>query len=327
MVICLSSGYCNNLEFVGKTLSQHLTLVERNNSFSIKRKNVVYSITIETIGITKKITIAANNQVELIYIENLIFELLRFENIFDGKMYTCESLVIDGRELESHDINKYSLPYYKSKLHYAYLGITFDNPVYKRIFLRWIKLERDIGITHSMFLHSTYATEIPSDLKMALLLQVFEPLSDFLIRENVLTYNAQTYNRTCSKCGYVVVKTRSWTFAERLKAIVSKYGSVIFCKDSKAKIIKKAVKLRNKVIHVDNAKKGVKKGVKKGAKIGAKIGALNGNQCGFYVYKFSLLYRYIILTYLDINTSSLLPKIARYIEDINQQFPQCRILP
>ena len=88
-----------------------------------------------------------------------------------------------------------------------------------------------------------------------------------------------------------------------------KWWLVTFKGDSKTKLIAKAVKVRNKVDHV-NAK---------------TVNVMSGKQCGFYIYKFSLLYRYIMLQEIGIEDKIINLYINEWIENFNNQYPQLRV--
>jgi hypothetical protein len=74
-------------------------------------------------------------------------------------------------------------------------------------------------------------------------------------------------------------------------------------------LIAKSVKVRNKVDDVN-----------------ANIeNAMNGKQCGFYIYKFSLLYRYIILQEKGIEDKVINPYIAEWVENFYKEYSQLRV--
>jgi hypothetical protein len=52
---------------------------------------------------------------------------------------------------------------------------------------------------------------------------------------------------------------------------------------------------------------------------------MTGEQSGFYIYKFSMLYRYIILRMLGLDDAILHGKIIAYVAELNRRYPQCRI--
>ena len=79
--------------------------------------------------------------------------------------------------------------------------------------------------------------------------------------------------------------------------------------DAKTKLIARSVKIRNKVDHVNANTEN----------------AMNGKQCGFYIYKFSLMYRYIMLKEIGAEDKDIIPYISEWVEHFNEKYPQLRV--
>ena len=158
---------------------------------------------------------------------------------------------------------------------------------------------------------------MPVDLKMALLLEVFEPIANTLAEkgEIVLKKNPyKTVSAVCTNCGKTVskqIRNKELSLSDRLKELMKVYGKKIFVGDSNAKIIKKAVINRNKIDHVNKKNSN----------------GLDGAQCGFYLMKFSVLYRMIVLDELDMVDESINQSVTEWINQINESFPCLRIKP
>ena len=52
---------------------------------------------------------------------------------------------------------------------------------------------------------------------------------------------------------------------------------------------------------------------------------MNGKQCGFYIYKFSLMYRYIMLKEIGAEDKDIIPYISEWVEHFNEKYPQLRV--
>lgn len=117
----------------------------------------------------------------------------------------------------------------------------------------------------------------------------------------------------CKNCNKSTTKqlTQRPTFHDKLKAIMDVHGKVIFKGDSEAKLLRKAVSVRNKVVHVNKKQKG----------------CMNGKSCGFYLYKFALMYRYIVFLHLDINEAEFMPTFRQWLKNFNYKFDMCRLKP
>lgn len=122
----------------------------------------------------------------------------------------------------------------------------------------------------------------------------------------------QEQGGTIKHCNRVVsrtVKNKDLKFKDMLEPLLKKYGKAIFKGDSKTKLIAKAVNIRNKVDHV-----------------GANTeNAMNGKQCGFYIYKFSLMYRYIMLQEIGVEAEKINPYIIEWVENFNMEFTRLRV--
>lgn len=190
-----------------------------------------------------------------------------------------------------------------------------DNCRYGKLYRNWLKEEKKNKIIHPVFLYSTYLEGMPVDIRMALLLETFEPIAEDLYNRGIITLvkpPTKTYTNRCKQCGSSVSRTvpnRELEFKDRLKPLLKKYGKIIFKGDAKTKLITKAVKIRNKVDHVNANTEN----------------AMNGKQCGFYIYKFSLLYRYIMLQEIGVESENINPFIIQWVEYFNREYPQLRV--
>ena len=164
-------------------------------------------------------------------------------------------------------------------------------------------------------MYATYLEGMPVDIRMALLLETFEPIEEDLYNRGIITLvkpPTKTFTNKCKHCNKTVSRTvpnKELEFKDKLKPLLKKYGKVIFKGDSKTKLISKSVKVRNKVDHVNANTEN----------------AMNGKQCGFYIYNFSLMYRYIMLQEIGVEAEKINPYMIEWIEGFNEKFPQLRV--
>ena len=169
-----------------------------------------------------------------------------------------------------------------------------------------------------VYLYAAYTNGLTVDHRMAQLLQIFEPIAHMEAQSGALTLSHPTlitYSNVCPRCGKTLtrrVKNKGLHFEDELRAVMKKYGSVIFSGDTKSRILKKAVASRNRIAHVVTAKKERRKGFTAG-------------QCGFYIHKFTLLYRYIVLCNIGIDDNQLTSFLHDSVTRLNNHYPQLRI--
>ena len=286
----------------------------RENCISLKRNNVTYKIRIVLTANRKKIEIEASPISSIDAMLNIVHEILRFENLFEGMFFPLVFFTADG-ENYTDKVQRKQLNYYQSQKRYAYIPINMDDREYRKLFRAWLKEEKKNRIIHPVFLYSVYLEGMPVDIRMALLLETFEPIAEDLHNRGIITLikpPTKTFTNRCKHCGRTVSRTvpnKELEFKDKLQPILKKYGKIIFKDDSRTKLIAKSVKVRNKVDHVNAKTENV----------------MNGKQCGFYIYKFSLLYRYIMLQEIGIAPKDINPYIVEWVENFNGKYPQLRV--
>lgn len=286
----------------------------RKTDITLKRSNITYSINVTLTANRKKIQVTSSSSSTLGAMVQIVCEILRFENLFEGLFFPMTSFVAD-EENYTENLRSILLAYYNSQKSYLYIPIGFDNHRYKKLFTKWIRVEKKNKIVHPVFLYSVYLDGMPVDVRMALLLETFEPIAEDLHNRGIIALvksPTKTFTNRCSRCHATISRTvpnKELEFKDKLKPIIKKYGNIIFKGDSKAKLISKAVKIRNKIDHVRANTEN----------------AMNGKQCGFYIYKFSLMYRYIMLQEIGMPVEELEPIMAQWVADFNGQHPQLRV--
>lgn len=118
-------------------------------------------------------------------------------------------------------------------------------------------------------------------------------------------------NEKCPACGHVykVTKSSDPSFNDLITSVVQAFGTEIFSGDDVATIIKKTVKTRNKMLHIDAEKKNT----------------LSGGQCGFYMRKYVEIYRMVVLQQIKVWNTDMANELKKSIVKYNQEFPKLRI--
>lgn len=281
----------------------------RENSIIITRKSITYTIDIRTMVNKKEIKIVSDKKCSIMEMYYHTMEILRFENLFDGIFFNVKSFVADDIEYVEY-IREVQLSYYTSEKRYLNFPLEFTNREYKKYYNKWLKIEKKNKIIHPVFLFSTYLNGMTTDLRMALLLEIFEPIAEALHERGDIVLVKPPYkefSNKCKKCGSTVsrkVPNKELTFADKIKPLIKKYGKEIFVKENTKNLVSKAVKVRNKVDHVK----------------ANTVNVMNGKQCGFYIYKFSLMYRYIMLIELGLNDKLIEQTISSWIEAFDKNY-------
>ena len=286
----------------------------RENCISLKRNNIKYKIKVVLTANRKKIEVLSEPHSTIDAMSSIIHEILRFENLFEGLFFPLVSFMADETDY-TKEIRQKQLDYYKSQKQYAYIPIAFEDQQYRKLYMKWLRVEKKNKIIHPVFLYSAYLEGMPVDIRMALLLETFEPIAQDLNNRGIITLvkpPTRTFTNRCKYCGKPVsrtVRNRELEFKDKLQPLIKKYGKTIFKGDAKMKLIARSVKIRNKVDHVNANTEN----------------AMNGKQCGFYIYKFSLMYRYIMLREIGVEDKDINPYIAEWAEHFNGRYPQLRV--
>lgn len=111
----------------------------RTSEFQIKKSGIYYSIEVEQMFNRKIVKIAADSITCLKSVYNLLMEVLRFENLYEGLFFKLTSFKVDNDEC----IDKYNqlfLNYLHSNKQYCMLPMNYNNKIYKTMFLRHQKV-------------------------------------------------------------------------------------------------------------------------------------------------------------------------------------------
>lgn len=295
---------------IGKRVPLEMISTNRKHEFSIDRNDISIEIVLIAKFNTKEVLLTASEDTAYENLENVLFDLLKYENLFDGRFCTTTELKFNGIDIANIIFQEWTA-YFKSKKSYTYICLKYDgDEEYKSLFQRWNEMCDNLGIIHQMYLYSCYSSDITPDVKLALLLQTFEPIVDMLYDNGKISLSINPYitkSKECDNCGHIVsvnIKNKDVHFSDRIKAVINKYGVSIFGGDDKEKVIEKSVNLRNKVVHLDCRQTDV----------------LSGEESGVYIYKFSLLYRNIILHELGLESSGCNAVIESWIQDFDRKY-------
>lgn len=292
-----------------------LVAENRKNNICLKRKKVKYEITVVQLVNHKTLQITTSENVSFNDLYELAMDILRFENLFEGRFFAIKSFFVDNQDLID-DIRPKLLGYMKGNKTAPYFYMVEDDAIYKKWFLAFQKYLKDKLLRYHVFLYATFLPGMTADIRIAQLIEIFEPTANELAEEGRIQLPAAPYKvfkNTCRKCGAQItrkVPNKNVYLKDRIAAIIKAYGKDIFIGDSKAKLIKKAVAVRNKVDHVEK-----------------QACAMTGAECGVYLLKFSMLYRIIVMEEIGVPYEFIKPRLKLEIEDMNKRFQDCRILP
>ncbi len=311
---CSYSGEYDDKTDDKKRYMQAMLRRYRENCISLKRNNIKYKIKVVLTENRKKVEIFSESLSTIDAMSSIIHEILRFENLFEGLFFPLVSFMADETDY-TKEIQQKQLVYYKSQKQYAYIPIVFENQQYRKLYMKWLKVEKKNKIIHPVFLYSAYLEGMPVDIRMALLLETFEPIAEELHNRGIITLvkpPTRTFTNRCKYCGKPVsrtVRNRELEFKDKLQPLIRKYGKIIFKGDAKTKLTARSVKIRNKVDHVNANTEN----------------AMNGKQCGFYIYKYSLMYRYIMLQEIGAEDKDINLYISEWVDNFNEKYPQLRV--
>lgn len=285
---------CCNVTFKGTFLGGTKYVVWEECTFSFKDKNILYNIDVKNIGNKKEITIVTDKQVIFSEMFHNLISVITFENLFDGVFYKMTSCLINNEKEISSNLKGKMLSFHSSTIQLNHIAFEVSNTVYANYYKLWRVLINKIGITHNMFLYAFYSTELPADIKISLVLQSFEPLSEVLEKQRLIHIRLYQHKEK--------------TFRNRLNAIINKYGKNIFKSEWSIKniLLTRAVNTRNKVCHV----------------ISNKHECFTGKESGLYIYKFGVLYKSILLRLLNVSVQDIEKKEIEYIKFMDNKFSE-----
>ena len=242
---------CRKCTYRGEYLDQEgnphlgIAFILKKNQLSIKRNNSRFCISISTAAGKKEVTITSDADALFSCFWSVLTDVLRFESLFDGCFFPVVALSIDDDKDYANIVKPRMLAYYESKERYSILRLYLSDPEYRKRFYAWKRYEKKADIIEPVYLYAAYTNGLTVDHRMALLLQIFEPIALIENESSALSLARQPYliySRRCPSCGITLkrqVKNKELHFEDELNAIIRKYGTIIFDGDSKRRILKK----------------------------------------------------------------------------------------
>lgn len=262
---------CNSVIYKGHFQTEGVLEYAMKREWSVQRNNVKYQIEIVTLVNNKTVQIKADSQVTIKKLFRMICNILSYECLYDGRFFAAESILVDNVEYVSK-FNECMLAYYSGSNYYTKFSQPMNDTKYKNGFCAWERFDKEYRLMNQMYHNMGYGKGITSDLRLALLTEVSEPLSKLLESKKLISIEKENPTRiqkiTCPNCGGDFEREIKLdaTFADKIRAIISNYGNeVIFSGDDIDTIIKRTVNTRNKLLHVNYKKKEI----------------LSGGECGF----------------------------------------------
>ena len=219
--------------------------------------------------------------------------------VFDGRFYTIEKLTLTNENAEPEDIlNEYEksrLNYFCSKDLCQYLWlklISFQDVLTTDLYKQWSSLIDDLDIVYQVFLYVLSDNKMTADLNFAFLAELAEPFTE-LVKER--TYYCQTLNPG----------ERGTTLKMCIDNLIILYGSDIFANELKnnyALFLDRVVKSRVRIMHIKKK----------------QMDYFDGKECIKYSLKFSLLYRKILLSLLDISEQQYKANVQNATKKIDE---------
>lgn len=219
--------------------------------------------------------------------------------LFDGRFYTIEEITVSHENSEPVDVladyNKIRLNCFTSKEYcqYSWLKlISFQDLLTNDLYKNWLSLIDNLDIAFQVFLYALSDNKMTVDLNFAFLAELAEPFVE-LLKER--TYYCKSLNPG----------ERGTTLKMCVDSLIATYGNDIFAKEKEKNenyklFLDRVVKSRVRIMHIKNNQKDY----------------FNGSECLWYSLKFSLLYRNILFSLLDIPYQKYKEKIQKATKNI-----------
>lgn len=260
-------------------------------------------INIQQSGLRQTILLNENNNIQELF--NLFNSIDRFMQIFDGKFIPIQSIVaIDEQENEiaiyQEDIKKFlnsRLSYFSSEDIYLENHSKLCEPIKyfnENMLKTWLNLQTELDIIHQSMLYFTCDNHMPIDIRLAHIIETFEPLSEF-ISEIDKSYIPRP-----------LPPDKKVNLKSHIDSIICKYGKKIFDLEysvDKEKFLQLVVNTRVRIMHTK--RKFQKPYIK-------------GSVLLMYCGKFVVLYRKILLTLLGVNEKDFIINLNNDIDGYNK---------
>lgn len=303
----LKNELCSCIEWIGEN-NKYICFEKR--SFTFQKNSVTYSVEISVIQTEKCITIKSQVPVQFERLYLYLGDVRRYEYLFDGAFYVMSKCLADENEV-TEAVKSAELGYFQSARSKHKIALELDDRDYKKYFLKWLKIQNNLGIINQMALFANGVNGLTADVRLSMMLECYESLGKKLEKARILSVASEpnTFRQvTCSNCGgfHSITVRGKKTLACYVNALVEKYGKPIFSTEFRRRksLITHMIKTRNKVFHVNPKQRKV----------------LKGGQCGFYAVKLEWMFRYIIWILMGYDQEKLDSVISKEVIKFENDF-------
>lgn len=247
-------------------------------------------------GPDRMIVITSDSPVYWSSLFTMLSQVERLLMIFDGCFVPITDMRFSGPE-GSHlptagDCAGARLHALKSRLHYYRSAdfmlfdaklIDFRNVLSAELFAKWQRVLDDLEIVNQIYLYSVSDNGMPRDVSLAFLVEMAEPMVELLKVEQ----------------GAFPTLTSDASLKDCLRALISKFGSVIFKSEISSGLEDTLRRLKGTRVQIMHIKRNWLEGKR-----------LDGRYCVLYILKLSLLYRVVLLELLGIDEEDCAPRIS-----------------
>lgn len=280
---------------------------------NLKRHNVKLYIEVSLEQCERKILINSDSPLSLEELYMYLGSVRRYEYLFDGTFYRMKSCTADGGDV-TEALWEVEAGYFRYSKYGTRLLINLPDKDYTKIFRNWLIAEKRLGIINQMILYADNIPHLTADIRLAMVAETYESFAKMLEKQgNIRIVKEPTVYKEiiCQNCSYknqIPIKGRK-TLKGCLTAVIDKYGKIVFSTEfrRRKRLIKKIVKTRNKVFHVNRRQSDV----------------LALDSLGFYVIKLNLLYRYIVLHMIGVKTETLDQSFSRIVRKYESKYANC----
>lgn len=286
-------------------------------TFKIAEKSIHFIVTIKQAAV-RIITITADEPVRYVDLVFVLSKLERLLYIFDGIFFKVVKAEFTDAENISSDrlkdiikedniiLNKQffvrRLKYYQSSDVCSFNDrlINYDIVLTTELYENWCTLLDDLDIVNQVYLYSMAETGMPIDVRLAFLIEMAEPMVELL------------HSKGCKLCGIRFNEKQELqsSLKQCIRVLIKSYGKEIFNKEMSEQSINtiytRAKTSRVRIMHIKRKQRPDE--------------YYDGYQSAYYIMKFSLLYRNILLNLLNIDKRLYQEQLEKIIRKIDSWF-------
>ncbi len=290
---------------------------EPDCTFKITEKSNLFTVTIKQ-AVIRIITITAD---EPVFYDNLILVLSKLERllfIFDGIFFkVVKAEFTDAEDIGSDRLNEIiqgdnailneqffvkRLKYYQSSDVCSFRDklVNYDKVLTTKLYADWGTLLDELDIVNQVYLYSMAETGMPVDVRLAFLVEMAEPMVELL------------HSRGCKLSGIRFNEKQEYqpSLKQCIQVLIKSYGEKVFNKEMSEQsintIYSRAKASRVRIMHI-----------KRNQEPGEYF---NGVQSVYYIMKFSVQYRNILLNLLKIDNRLYQERLEKIINRIDRWF-------